>query len=439
MDQSDIQISGSESAAPVPTPVVAQPVGEEQAAKQSMMDDSMVNGGGVGGDLLDKVKKFSTGQGEKVIYGVYDNSGSGIMTRINDFMIDHSKVSLRDKSYFFHMLAVMVDAGIPVVQSVKSLASRSKNLKFSRVLETVAYNCDHGANLSDAMSRFENIFDESELGIVRSGEATGRLGEMLFRLSAQLDKRHELSMKLWGAAIYPMAVLSVLLLVGIGMLVWIFPTLLSLLTDGGVSQSALPLPTRILIVIQSIITSYWWMILLVLFGGYAVLSVYVHSDYGAVRFDYFKLKFPVVGRLVRKVYVLRFISLLGILIDAGLPVITALKITGNSISNRIYKLKVQEIINSVKNGGKISASLMDSEYLFPPEVAEMVSVGENSASLGRISEKIADQYDKEIDNTLKQVMSVFEPVMILVVGLFVALLALAIMAPIFNLGTMING
>lgn len=411
----------------------------ELNTNQNAVDDSVVSGVAVGGEILQKVKKLNVSAGEKVIYGVYDNSGKSFLTKLNDFLIDHSKVSLRDKSYFFHMLAVMVDAGIPVVQAVKSLASRSKNLKLSRVLETVAYNCEHGANLSDAMSRFEQIFDESELGIVRSGEATGRLGEMLFRLSAQLDKKHELNMKLWGAAVYPIAVLSVLVLVAIGMLVWIFPTLLSLLTDGGVSKDSLPFATRVLITLQSGLTTYWWLLLLIIFGGYAVVSVYTHSDYGAVKFDYFKLKFPVVGRLIRKVFVLRFISLLGILIDAGLPVIAALKITGNSLSNRIYKLKVQEIINSVKNGGKISQSLIDSEYLFPAEVAEMVNVGESSASLGKISEKIADQYDREIDNTLKQVMSVFEPVMILVVGLFVALLALAIMAPIFNLGTVING
>lgn len=407
-------------------------------AQQNMVDDSVLNDTSVGGDLLEKVKKFNEIQGEKVIYGVYDNSGKSLLTKMNDFLIDHSKVSLRDKSYFFHMLAVMVDAGIPVVQAVKSLASRSKNLKFSRVLETVTYNCEHGSNLSDAMSRFEDIFDESELGIVRSGEATGRLGDMLFKLSKQLDKKHELNMKLWGAAVYPIAVFSVLVLVAVGMLVWIFPTLLSLLTSSGATEASLPLATRVLITLQSGLINYWWLILLVLFGGYAVSSVYVHSDYGAVRFDYFKINVPIVGRLVRKVYVLRFISLLGILIEAGLPVIAALKITGNSLANRVYKLKVQEIINIVKTGGKISESLRDSEYLFPAEVAQMVSVGETSASLGKISEKIADQYDREIDNTLKQVMSVFEPVMILVVGLFVALLALAIMAPIFNLGSVIN-
>lgn len=436
MESNDIQIGVVPLVKPEVVPVTAEKAKEN--AEQNMVDDSVLNDTSVGGDLLEKVKKFNEIQGEKVIYGVYDNSGKGLLTKMNDFLIDHSKVTLRDKSYFFHMLAVMVDAGIPVVQAVKSLASRSKNLKFSRVLETVTYNCEHGSNLSDAMSRFEDIFDESELGIVRSGEATGRLGDMLFKLSKQLDKKHELNMKLWGAAVYPIAVFSVLILVAVGMLVWIFPTLLSLLTSSGATEASLPLATRVLITLQSGLVNYWWLILLVLFGGYAVSSVYVHSDYGAVRFDYFKIKVPIVGRLVRKVYVLRFISLLGILIEAGLPVIAALKITGNSLANRVYKLKVQEIINIVKTGGKISESLRDSEYLFPAEVAQMVSVGETSASLGKISEKIADQYDREIDNTLKQVMSVFEPVMILVVGLFVALLALAIMAPIFNLGSVIN-
>ncbi len=127
--------------------------------------------------------------------------------------------------------------------------------------------------------------------------------------------------------------------------------------------------------------------------------------------------------------------MLGILIDAGLPVIKTLRITGNSLTNRIYKLKAQEVINRVRVGDKISASLRDSEVIFPPEVVEMLAVGEESANIAKVSGKIADQYQREIDNTLKKLTSVFEPVMILFVGLFVALLAMAIMAPIFNLSS----
>lgn len=400
--------------------------------------DYYVSGTEVGGDILQEVKKFREADADDVIYGVYDNADKSLSVKVNDFLIDHSKVALKDKSYFFHMLAVMVDAGIPVVSAVKSLAGRSKNKKFRRILNTIAYNCEEGATLSEAMSRFDDVFDESELGIIESGEATGRLDIMLFKLSSQLDKRHDLYMKLWGAAVYPIAVFSVLLLVAIGMLVWIFPTLLNLLQEGGISSSELPAATKILMGLQGAVTGFWWLILLVIFAGYGFFEMYTKSNYGAVRYDYFKLGLPIVGGLLKKVYVLRVVSILGILIEAGLPVIHALKITGNSIANRIYKLKIQEVINDVRSGGKISDSLVDTEYLFPSEVVQMIRVGEVSANLGKVTEKISDQYQVEIENSLKKLTSVFEPVMILVVGLFVALLALAIMAPIFNLSSTIG-
>lgn len=405
-----------------------------------MADQSdVVSGIETGDEILKEIEKAGKVEGEKVIYGVYNNSDKGLWVQINDFLIDHSKITLKDKSYFFHMLAVMVDAGIPVVQAVKSLAARSENQHFQRILNTLAHNCDSGATFSDAMTRFDNIFDELEIGIVKSGEATGNLHTMLFKLSDQLDKKHDLSMKLWGAAVYPIAVLLVLVLVATGMLVWIFPSLLSLLKDGGIAADKLPLATRVLMALQTGITVYWWAILLVIFGIYGLFNMYVNSANGAVSWDYSKLKFPIVGKMIKRVQVFNFISMLGILIDSGLPIIHSLKITGNSLKNRIYKLKVQEVLNQVKKGKKISECLRDSEYLFPGEVVEMFAVGEASASIAKVAQKIADQYQREIDNSLKKLTSIFEPIMILVVGLFVALLALAIMAPIFNLGNTVGG
>lgn len=397
--------------------------------------DYVVLDAGVGADLLENVKKVKEEQADAVIYGEYDNSDKPLSQRLNDFLIDHSGISIKDKSYFFHMLAVMVDAGIPVVRAVKSLARRSKNPRFSRILNTLAYLSEKGSTLSDAMMRFEDVFDESEIGIIRSGEATGRLHQMLFKLSTQLDDRHDLYLKLWGAAVYPIAVFSVLILVAVGMLVWVFPTLLNLLAEGGFGGEQLPLATRVLIFIQSAVVNYWWAIIAGLATLYALFYMYRASSYGAVRWDYIKLRLPLIGFLIRKVYVLRFVSLLGILIEAGLPVIKALQITGNAIPNRIYKLKVQEIINQVREGQRISESMKDSEFLFPMEISEMIAVGESSASLTKVSEKVAAQYQREVDNTIKKLTSVFEPIMILVVGLSVALLALAIMAPIFNLST----
>ena len=395
--------------------------------------DYVVDGAEIGKEVLDKVKNIDKAYKEKVVYGVYNNSDKPWTVRFNDFLIDNSKVKLKDKSYFFHMLAVMVDAGIPVITAVKALVARSENPRFRRVLNTIAHNSENGASLATSMSRFDNIFDESEIGIVRSGESTGRLHLMLFKLSEKLDKKHDLNLKLWSAAVYPIAVFTVLLLVSVGMLVWVFPTLLSLLKEGGISGDQLPFATRLLIGIQTAVVDYWWALLLAGFGLYGSFVFYVGTAYGSIRWDYFKLRLPIIGRLLRKIYVLRFVSMIGLLIDSGLPVVKALKITGGSISNKLYKLKIQEVIDRVKNGQKVSDSLSDNSFLFPPEIVQMIRVGESSASLGKVANKIGDQYQREIDNSLKKMSSVFEPVLILVVGVFVALLALAIMAPIFNL------
>jgi len=400
--------------------------------------DYLVKDAGFGMEILDQIKKGPVTQEEEVIYGKYDNKDSGIFTRINDFLVDHSSVTLKDKAYFFHMLSVMVDSGIPVVQAIRSLARHAENMKFKRVLNTVAYDCDDGATLYNAMSRFEDVFTESELGIVKSGEATGKLNSLLFKLSVDLEKKGDLRMKLIGAAIYPIMVISLLVVVAIGMLVWVLPTLLGILTQAGVTEDKLPLATRMLIAVQTGFTSYWWLMLAIILLIYAFFKIYNGTDYGAVRTDYRVLTIPVIGKLVRKVNVLNFVGLLGLLIESGLPIIKSLQITGNAITNRVYKLKIQEIINRVKAGAKISECLEDCEFLFSHEVGEMLRVGEVSANLAKVSEKVSTQYQKEVDNTLKQLTSIFEPVMVLIVGICVAILALAIMAPIFNLTSVIS-
>jgi type IV pilus assembly protein PilC len=149
------------------------------------------------------------------------------------------------------------------------------------------------------------------------------------------------------------------------------------------------------------------------------------------------LKFPVIGVLLRKVYVLRFISTLGILVESGLPVIKSLEIIAQSLSSQLYSLKTWEVISRVKNGEKISGALMDTPFLFPETVTQMLAVGEQTASMGKISEKVAEHYDREIDHSLKRLMSLFEPIMIVLVGVTVAMLALAILTPVFKLTTLV--
>lgn len=388
-------------------------------------------------ELLSAAASKQPKKRRQVIYGLYDKARQPFWVRIDDFLIDHSHVPLEEKAYFFHLLAVMIDAGIPLIQALKMLANRTKNERFRRILATCAYSVSQGKRFSEAMARFPDVFGEMEIGVVKAGEAAGNLDRMLFRLSDQLDKQHELQVKLVTASVYPLVVLFVLFLVAVGMLVWIIPSLVDLLREGGLQDQDFPFATRFLIGLSAAFTNYWWAILFVGIIGALLFRVYTQSDNGRFKWDLFTLKFPVLGLLRRRVLVLRFVSMLGILIESGLPVVQALKIVATSLNSELYRLKTWEIIANVQKGEKISMSMVDAPFLFPETVTQMLGVAEQSASIGLISDKIASHYDREIDNALKRLTSLFEPIMIVFVGSTVAILALAILTPIFQLSSLV--
>lgn len=385
------------------------------------------------------VKNFAKVEKKRpeVIYGIYEGSKQSLFTRIDDFFIDHSRVPLQEKAYFFHLLAVMLDAGVPLIQALKMLANRTQSERFRRVLNTVAFMVIQGKKFSDSLARFPDVFGEMEVGIVKSGEAAGNMDKMLFRLSDQMDKTHELQMKIVTASIYPIAVLVVLTVVATGMLIWVIPSLVDLLKQGGLQEKDFPFATQLLLAMSSVISGYWWAII---FGGiiaYLVFKVWISSENGKYRWDLLKLQMPIIGTLIRRVLVLRFVSTLGILIEAGLPVVQALTIIATSLDSELYRMKVWEVIAKVQQGERISTSLADSPFLFPETITQMLAVAEQSASIGTISQKIASHYDREIDNSLKRLTSLFEPIMIVFVGFTVALLALAILTPIFSLSQLV--
>jgi type II secretory pathway component PulF len=220
-------------------------------------------------------------------------------------------------------------------------------------------------------------------------------------------------------------------------MVFVIPSLIDLLKQGGLTEEEFPIMTRVLLAISSFLINYWWALLIGFAVLYFLFKIWKESEAGRYSWDIFKLKLPIIGELLKKVYVLRFISTLGILVESGLPVIKALEIIAQSLSSQLYSLKTWEVIARVKNGEKISGSLMDTPFLFPETVTQMLAVGEQTASMGKISEKVAEHYDREIDHSLKRLMSLFEPIMIVLVGVTVAMLALAILTPIFKLTTLV--
>jgi len=380
--------------------------------------------------ILDELNLGDTSEKKDIVYGVYDNSEEPLSTRFNDFLIDSKSVSLKEKSYFFHLLAVMLDAGMSILDALKTLAKRFENERLRRVINTLAHNVEKGKTLSDAMENFPEIFEDSEIGIVKSGESVGHLDRMLFKLSDQLERSYGMKLKLRSALVYPVTVIIALIISGGVIVLFVLPKLLTFFAESGTD---LPFLTRSLLAISNFISSYWIVVLLGCIGALIAFNAYRSSVYGRFKLDYLKLKFPVVGELYRHSEIVRFISLLGILIDSGLPITKSLKILSESMKNSLYAEKIADVQVAVERGEKISASIEDVPLLFPSTVVQMMAIGEKSATLASVCEKISSQYEKELDHSIKNLMTVLEPLVILLVGILVAVMAYAILGPIFQL------
>lgn len=378
--------------------------------------------------LLSKVQKES--HSDEYIYGVTSSKGRSFIKRINDFLIDHSSIATRDKEYFFELLATMLRAGIPMNRSLKILASRTGSPRLKRIVSTISYELEHGRSLSQALDRFPEVFAESERGVIKSAEAVGHLEEMLFKVATTLNRHNELRARLIGALIYPSAVL-VSLVAGIAaMLIFVVPKIQGIFAE---SSLTLPLPTRILLIMSLFLTKAWWLLLIIILFAIIGFHVYVSSDEGRFAWDFRKLRLPFIGELLRKIYVMRFVDLLGLLIESGLPINKALEFVAGSVGNEIYRLKTYEALGRVQQGEKLSAMCASAPFLFPESVTNILAVGEYSASLGEISQKIGGYFEREINHTLKTMTTVLGPLLILVLGLLVAFFALAILSPIFSL------
>lgn len=378
--------------------------------------------------LLAKIQKEDSR--EAFIYGVTNRANRGVFDRINDFLIDHSPVPVREKAYIFELLATMLHAGIPVNRALKILISKTENQRLRRVIATLSYELEHGWPLSHALDKFPEVFDESMRGAIRSAEAVGNLEQMLFKIAATLERQNDLQSRLVSALVYPIMVVAALLIGITVMLVFVVPRLESIFAE---SALTLPLPTRILLGTSLFVSKTWWLLLILLIFAGILGHMYTSSEEGRFSWDFQKLRIPFFGVILRKMYVVRFVETLGILIESGLPINKALELTAEGIGNEIYRLKVYEALGRVQQGSKLSETCATAPFLFPETVTNMIAVGEYSATLGSISQKLGSHFEREIDHTLKNLTTVLGPAMILVIGLLVAFFAIAVLSPIFTL------
>jgi len=323
----------------------------------------------------------------------------------------------------------MINAGLPLVQSLDILARQTENPALAEVTRQVVFDVESGHTLADAFSKHPKAFTELYVNMVAAGEAGGILDTILMRLATFLEKSDALIRKVKGAMVYPGVIMSVAAIAVAVLLIFVIPTFQKMFASVGME---LPLPTRIVIGMSDLLINYWWVL-----GAVAGLAVYAIRNYyqtndGRKKIDSMMLNSPVLGDLLRKSAVSRFTRTLGTLISSGVSILDGLEITAKTAGNRVIHDAVMESRNSIA-GGETIAGPLEKSKVFPPMVISMIAVGEQTGGLDEMLSKIADFYDEEVDVAVSALLSLMEPMMIVVLGVIVGGMVVAMYLPIFDM------
>jgi len=350
---------------------------------------------------------------------------------LNKYVNSLNKVTAKDLVIFSRQFSVMLKANVPVVQSLKILIKQTKNPKLKDILQEVAKEVDGGIKLSQALEKHKKVFSNFFVAMIESGETSGRLDEVLEYLANQQEKDYDLMAKIKGAMIYPIFILSGLLVVGTIMMVVVVPKLTDILKETG---GELPLSTRILIGTSSFMSNYWWLLLIIIVGIIIFVRYFSTTTNGKVYKDWALIKMPIFGQLFRKIYLVRLSRSLSTLSSGGIPLVEALRITSQIVGNQVYQNILDKTIAEIKDG-KTIGSVFIKEKEIPSMVSYMVSVGETTGKLDVVLEKLADFYSREVDNLITNLVSLIEPLIMVILGVAVGLMVAAIIMPMYNLAS----
>jgi type IV pilus assembly protein PilC len=340
-------------------------------------------------------------------------------------------VKPRDIVIFTRQFATMIDAGLPIVQCLQILAAQTDSPAFRKVIGSIKDEVESGTTLAEAIRKQGKVFSELYCSMVQAGEIGGILDTILVRLSTYLEKAAKLKSKIKGAMIYPACIVAAAVIVTAVLLVWVIPVFAEVFESFG---AQLPAPTQFVINLSNFtIANVYYLAAAPIAVGVALRFAY-QTDQGQLRIDQAMLRVPVFGDLIRKSAVARFTRTLGTLVSSGVPILDALIITARTAGNKVMELAIMGARTSISSGRTIAEPLTESK-VFPPMVCQMIAVGETTGALDAMLQKIADFYEDEVDNTVANLMSLLEPIVILFLGVVIGGLVIAMYLPIFRLGS----
>jgi type IV pilus assembly protein PilC len=344
------------------------------------------------------------------------------------------KIKPRDVVVFTRQFSTMIDAGLPIVQSLDVLGQQTDNKAFKDALRVIKQDVEGGLTLAEAMGKYPKAFDDLYVNMVAAGEAGGVLTAILNRIAVFMEKSAKLKKKVKGAMIYPATIIFVAVVVVTILLLYVIPVFAELY--GGMGR-ALPAPTQITINISNWFRAYFPYMAATLVLLVVAVRFYYKSEDGRSRIDALLLKLPVVGDLLRKVAVARFAQNMSILLSSGVPMLDGLAITSRTAGNRVVERAVLRCRLSVSHGRTLSEPLTECK-IFPPMVCHMVAVGETTGTLDSLLKRVADFFEEEVDDAVANLTALMEPAIMIVLGIILGGLVISMYLPIFQLGSLVE-
>ena len=348
---------------------------------------------------------------------------------LNIPFLKRQSVKLKDLAIYSRQLSVLIDAELPLIQSLNILAEQTNNMYFKKVISSVREDVEAGSSLNQAKRKFPKVFDDLYCNLIASGEQSGSLDTMLQRLAEYIERSVKLRGQVQRAMIYPSAIIAFALLVSIFLLWKVIPIFASIFTDLG---AQLPGLTQFIINLSHFVTNYILFIFIGLIGAFFLFRYYRKTPQGRMVTDRMSLRMPLMGRLLSKVAISRVVRTLSTLLSGGVSMLEALRITSSTAGNAVIEKSVFEARQQVTEGRSLTDSFR-STGRFPFMMCQMVNVGEATGTLDALLNKLADFYDDEVSGMVAGLLSMLEPIMMVLVGGIVGTLILSMYLPIFSL------
>lgn len=340
------------------------------------------------------------------------------------------KVPLREKIFFTRNLRIMIGAGVSLPRAIRTLANQSKNKKFQEVLFKIEESVTRGQNLSDVLSEHPQVFPEVFRSMIKVGEESGTLEDVLENLTSQMEREGDLKSKIKGAMIYPAVILSVMVLIGVLMMVMVVPKLAAVFED---LKAELPFTTKIIIGLSQSLERFWPFLFLIIILAIILSRLISKSKKIKKSLDMLFLKLPIISPLIKKINTASTSRTLSALIASGVPIVRSLEIVAGTLGNFYFQEAIKKATDEVQKGGKLSQILANYENLFPSIMIQMIAVGEETGETSQILAKLAAFYEEEVSNVTKNLSSIIEPLLMVVIGGAVGFFAISMIQPMYSM------